>query len=270
MITMLVLGSGGAVPTPDRSPSAYWLTVDGRSALLDPGPGALVRLLKSPHGPSSLDDVDTVLFTHFHLDHCCDLPALLFALHAPVLRSEAPLVLAGPEGLSDHLEALHGLWGDWMTPARRPLEIREFRPGEEFSLGDGVVRFFAADHGERRFSRCNLGLAIRDRHGSTLVHTGDSGPGADLPGAAAGCDLLLAECSTPDDAPFEGHLTPSMVGRLCRDTLPGRVVLTHLDPAVDALDVESLVREHWDGDVVRAADGMLLEIPDPTSGKDPA
>jgi ribonuclease BN (tRNA processing enzyme) len=56
-------------------------------------------------------------------------------------------------------------------------------------------------------------------------------------------------------------MTPSGVGRLCRDADPGRAVLTHIYPPCDALDLESLVREHWRGDVVRAVDGMLLTVP---------
>ena len=287
MIHCLVLGSGGAVPTPDRSPSAYWFTVDGRSLLVDPGPGALVRLMKSPHGPDSIDGIDTVLLTHLHLDHCADLPALLFALRIPVTESERPLQIIGPEGLAAYLERLQDLYGHWITPLKREIRVLEIGPGDGLAppaepghlwsiaseAGDlPAVAAFEAAHSESRFSRSNLGYTFRDQESHTLVFSGDSEPCADLLAAARGADLLLVECSIPDAFDAPGHMTPSRVGALCREADPQRAVLTHIYPACDALDLESLVREHWRGDLVRAADGMLLSVPahpHPTR-KDPA
>ena len=275
MITCLVLGSGGAVPTADRTPAAYWIDVDGRSVLVDPGPGALVRLVGAEGGPADLDGLDTLLFTHLHLDHCADLPALLFALHGPVTASERPLQLIGPRGLAAYLERLRDLWGDWLEPKRRTLEILELDPGSVLrppagddgpwrageDVGGASIHAFAAAHGESRFSERCLGYRFRDAQAHTLVYSGDSGPCSSLTDAARACDLLLCECSLPDEWAEPGHMTPSDVGRLCREARPGAAVLTHLYPACDALDLEDLVGELWEGPVVRAADGMLLKVP---------
>lgn len=282
MIRCLILGSGGAVPTPDRSPAAYWLTIDGRSMLMDPGPGALLRLIRSLDGPDSLDDLDTVLLTHLHLDHCADLPALLFALRTPITASEQPLQIIGPLGLAAYLSRLDELFGDWVRPLRREVLILELAPGEGLVPAAGragvwsktgnpdelpAVTAFRAEHSETRFSEVNLGYVFRDEESHTLVFSGDSEPCPELLAAAGGADLLLVECSIPDEFEAPGHMTPSRVGALCRDAAPSRVVLTHLYPACDALDLETLVRELWQGDLVRAADGMLLTVPslpDPT------
>lgn len=277
MITCLVLGSGGAVPTPTRTPAGYWTVIDGRPLLVDPGPGTLVRLIGAPEGPDSLDAVDAVLFSHLHPDHCVDLQTLLFALHVPASPCERTLQLIGPAGLARHLAALHELWGDWMTTRRRPVEVIELEPGEVLAAPEGDrpwrrgagddagATAFAASHDEGRFCATCLGYRFRDAQGHTLVYSGDSGPCPSLTDAARGCDLLLVECSLPDGAGAVGHMSPSSVGRLCRDADPGRVALTHIYPETDALDLEGIVGELWSGPVVRAADGMLLSIPSPAS-----
>ncbi len=74
-----------------------------------------------------------------------------------------------------------------------------------------------------------------------LVYTGDTGPSADLAAWAKGCDLLLAECSLPDGQGVEGHLTPATVGRLAADAAARRLVLTHLYPPAERVDVRAAV-----------------------------
>lgn len=273
MVSIVLLGTGGAVPTPDRSPTASWITLDDRSILLDPGPGALLRLVASPHGPDSLDAVDTVLFTHLHPDHCADLLPLLFALRLRSLVSERPLQLAGPRGLAAYVDGLRGLYGDWTEPRRRRLEILELAPGEGLSTSldgsggwsvtsDGAgaaILAFRAAHFEDRFSAWNLGFRFRDRDGHTLTHSGDSGPAPDLTAAARGAGLLVVECSLPPGGELEGHLNPAQVAELCVETDPGSVVLTHLPPG-DAGAAVAAVRAAWPGSVTAARDGERFTV----------
>ena len=51
---------------------------------------------------------------------------------------------------------------------------------------------------------------------------------------AADADLLICECAAPDDAPIEGHLTPSDVAAIADAARPQELWLTHLYPGVDA------------------------------------
>ncbi len=270
MLSCLLLGSGGAVPTPERMPAAYWVTVDGRALLVDPGPGALVRLLRSPHGPPGVDAITGLLLSHLHLDHCADLAPLLFALHSPIPAGTDPLLIAGPPGLARYLQRLRDLYGDWLTPARREVRVEELAPGETLAPdADGqwrrpaaprpgpAVTAHAANHGESHFSALNLCFRFRDAAGTTFAYSGDGEDGDGLRAAARGADLLIVECSTPDAWYTPGHLTPSAVGHLCAEAKPRRVVLTHLYPPAAALDLPALVRAVWDGPVEMARDGAL-------------
>jgi ribonuclease BN (tRNA processing enzyme) len=271
MIRIRILGAGGAVPTPTHTPAAYWVTVDGRSLLLDPGPGALVRLVRAGDAPAGVDDIDLVLLSHLHPDHSGDLVALLFALHSPLPASVAPLRICGPPGLCRLLEQLRGIYGSWLEPRKRPLTVTEVWPGTAVPLGDAGAGAepFAVSHAQDRLATVALGWRFRDAAGATLVYSGDTGDCPGLREAARGCDLLVLECSTTDDWDVPGHLNPSQAGAVCADASPTRVVLTHQYPNAAALDLAALVGRRYPGPVEQARDGDVYTV-STLPRKDPA
>jgi ribonuclease BN (tRNA processing enzyme) len=48
--------------------------------------------------------------------------------------------------------------------------------------------------------------------------------------------------------------------KLARLAAPRRVLLSHLYPAWDGIDLAAEARKLWDGDTVEARDGLRLEI----------
>jgi ribonuclease BN (tRNA processing enzyme) len=269
MIRFRILGAGGAIPTPTHTPAAYWVTLDGTPLLLDPGPGALVRLVQSGDAPGGVDEIEHVLLTHLHPDHCADLVPLLFALHSPLTAGRAPLHLFGPTGLKSYLEQLRGIYGRWLEPRHRSLQVTEWGPGQALQLpGEGSVQAFAVDHPQDHLTvgSC-LGYRFTDRYGHTVVFSGDTGACLGLQEAATGVDLLVVECSAPEGYGVAGHLTPGEVGRLCAIAQPARVVLTHQYPAAAAADLGADVAHHFSGPVVQAHDGSLFYVPG-TSGEE--
>ncbi|MBT3317296.1 MBL fold metallo-hydrolase [bacterium] len=261
MISLLVLGTGGGVPIPGRAPTSNLVTVDGQKILVDLGPGALSRLVSSPHGPDSLDEIDTILFTHLHPDHCNDIVHLLFAMRCPALESKMPLLMMGPPGLANYMSKLKELYGDWLNPLHRQVVITEFSSDETFILENGgAVTPFIANHSENRFSKHNFGYCFSDKTGSKVVISGDGGPSKTLENVAKGCDLLLIECSTPDELAVDGHMTPARVAGLCNVTRPKKTVLNHFYPAAAELDLAKLVYDNYDGSVVMANDGDFFTV----------
>ena len=73
---MTVLGCCGAWPAAGQACGGYLVEYDGFRLLIDPGYATLPRLLR--HVAAS--DVDAVLVSHGHPDHCADLNPLLRAL----------------------------------------------------------------------------------------------------------------------------------------------------------------------------------------------
>lgn len=197
-----------------------------------------------------------VALTHFHNDHVGELPALLYAMKWGQERHrEEPLAIYGPVGTRRLLQGLASGLGDWVIEPGFPLEIREIGPAERVDLaGDLELATHRTPHtGE------SLALSL-EVPGARLVYTGDTGPSDALADWARGCDLLLAECSLPDSRALDIHLTPRHAGRLAQLAAAKLLVLTHLYPPVEELDVAAQVAEHFAGPVVIARDGSTFPL----------
>ena len=72
-----ILGSGTAVPVPDRFPSGVLVVAEDEVILVDLGPGVLRQLAKVGYGP---DRVTAVLLTHYHTDPGCSIVVRRFHL----------------------------------------------------------------------------------------------------------------------------------------------------------------------------------------------
>ncbi len=250
---LVVIGSGTIAPSSERTAPAHWVTIGNIRLLLECGAGTLHRAatLGLPWA-----DVTHVAVTHFHVDHWGELPALLFALKWGIEPArEAPLTLIGPMGFRARLTLMAGALGDWVLDPGYPLEIIEIRPGIAHNLADGVaIEACKTPHTEH-----SLAYAVRDRD-VRLVYTGDTGPTDDLARWALGCDLLLTECSLPDDRAIEIHLTPRSAGALGRAAKARRLVLTHFYPVFGDSDPATDAAQTFGGLVEAAQDGDRFHI----------
>jgi ribonuclease BN (tRNA processing enzyme) len=253
-VDLIVLGSGTVAPTPTRTAPAFWLEAGDVSLLMDCGAGTL-------HRAATFDvpwrNVTHIALTHFHPDHWGELPFYLFALRWGTLPARAaPLVVLGPGGLRERLDGLAAVYGEWVTAPDFPLEIRELAAGEQYPLAHDVsLTTHKTPHTDE-----SLAFSV-EADSARLVYTGDTGPSEHLADWAAGCDVLLTECSVPDDRPMDVHLTPATVGALARKARPRQLVLTHMYPVFGEVDPVALVRKVYDGEVVGATDGLRLVIP---------
>jgi ribonuclease BN (tRNA processing enzyme) len=250
-LTLVTVGTGTVAPSPTRAGPAHWVERGDVRLLMDCGAGATHRLAEFG---LTWEQVSHVALTHFHPDHFGELPALLFALRHATKRVD-PLVILGPAGTVRLLKGLAEGYGDWILDPGFPIGILDVQAGEPFPLSpDVMLEVHSTPHTPE-----SVALAVTAPEGR-LVYTGDTGPSEELATWAAGCDLLLAECSLPDGHTVEGHLSPGTVGRLAAGARPRRLVLTHLYPQNEGLDVCAMVRAHFKGPVALAADGDRFEL----------
>ena len=82
---LTVVGCSGSVPGPDSAASSYLVEQDGFRLLLDLGSGAFGALQRH------LDpaEVDAVVLSHLHPDHCFDLAPMIAILLIMFLRQFA-------------------------------------------------------------------------------------------------------------------------------------------------------------------------------------
>lgn len=204
--------------------------------------------------------VTHLALTHFDQDHTSDVVALFMAWRYGQLPARsAPVTVLGPAGTRALLERLAAaLWRSLLAPGF-PVEVVELAPGEGYTLGDGVTVSTRAVMHEPE----SLAYAVEHR-GRRVVYTGDTSPDPSLgtwARGSAGCDVLLTECSLPAHMAVPSHLTPESVGELAAAADPGVLVLAHLYPPVEALDLPAIVHERWPGEVVVAYDGWSVALP---------
>src|SRR3954464_5073384 len=127
-VRLTVVGSSPAWPNPGQAHSGYLVESEGSRLLVDCGPGVLARLRKREPWPQ----IDAIVISHLHLDHCGDLvPWLWGHLIGPVAGTPGPTL--------------------WLPPPR-PGRLTSFATVDQFakvfrivSYEDGVP-FTAAGH----------------------------------------------------------------------------------------------------------------------------
>jgi ribonuclease BN (tRNA processing enzyme) len=77
---------------------------------------------------------------------------------------------------------------------------------------------------------------------------------------AKGSDLLILECSFPDDEAIAGHLTPSEAGDIAARAGAKKLVLTHFYPEILTTDIQAQCRKTYQGNLVLATDLMSLSV----------
>ena len=96
--------------------------------------------------------------------------------------------------------------------------------------------------------------------GKTIVYSGDTGYCPEIVGLAKKSDILILECSFPDDRKMEGHLTPKLAGRIASEAGSKTLVLTHMYPLFKNIDITSICSEKFDGEVIVSHDMMQLTL----------
>lgn len=89
-----ILGSGAALPTSLRNPSAQYVWCNDRHILIDCGEGTQNQLRRSG---ISLQKISHILISHLHGDHFFGLVGLLSSMH--LLGRNQGITVYGPEGL---------------------------------------------------------------------------------------------------------------------------------------------------------------------------
>jgi len=181
---------------------------------------------------------------------------LLFALRWGIEpgRSE-PLTIFGPAGLERRMASLAEAFGTWVTAPSFPLVVEELDPGEERDIGSGVIlETMDTPHTDE-----SMAYGIR-YDGRRLVYTGDTSSSAALETWAADCDLLLCECSLPEERAVPLHLTPTQAGAFARHARARRLVLTHFYPVFGSTDPVAVASREFSGEIVAARDGDRFTI----------
>jgi ribonuclease BN (tRNA processing enzyme) len=247
MVRITVLGGCGAWPAAGQACSGYLVEHEGFRVLIDPGYATLPRLLVS----TAAEEIDAVLVTHGHPDHCADLNPLLRARALGDAPPAALPVYAPPEALTvvlalDKARMLAGSFVSYDLAPGKPYEIGPFRL-ETWSLPHHVP---------------NAGLRLTGG-GRVVAYTGDTGPAPELAELARDADVLLAEATYPERVPDEDapYLSSALdAGRTAARAGVARLLLTHLWPDTPPEPALAAAARTYGGELAVATGGLTLDL----------
>ena len=96
IFSVTILGSGSAVPTPSRFPTAQFVSCNNRNILIDCGEGTQFQMRK--YGVK-IQSLQVILISHLHGDHFFGLVGLISTMH--LLGRNSGLTIVGPKGLEE-------------------------------------------------------------------------------------------------------------------------------------------------------------------------
>ena len=245
-----ILGAGTSIPAAHHSPAGISVQAGGESFLFDAGPGTAQRF----HAAGGrLFQLDRIFLTHLHVDHCLELVTILFALRIPQPVRTKPLTVYGPPGLKRLYRELNRAFHRWLEPRTYRLTLRE--------LGQTTVRLGRATVTTLQMRHSTLALGYRlEAHGKSVAYSGDTDVCDNIVTLGRDADLLILECSQPDERKVAGHLTPTECARIAAAARCRRLVLTHFYPVFQGYDIRTRVHRSFNGRLTLAKDFQRLTV----------
>ncbi len=253
MAELVIVGCSGSGPGPRSAASAYLVreTVEGRttSVLLDLGSGAFGPL----QGLVDPRDIDAIVLSHLHADHCLDMVAWdVAATYGP--GPWGPVPTYAPAGTQERLARAGEVDDPRDAHLDRSFDFRTIDAQSRVTVGCFTMTFAPAAHPVESYA-----IRVDGPHGA-LVYSGDTGPTPALDELARGANLLLAEASFPDraDLPPDLHLSGRQAGECADGAGVGTLVVTHVPAWEDAQARVAEARGCFDGTVVLAEPGLVV------------
>lgn len=279
---LVLLGTKGgpAVRQGGAMPTASFLDLGGRKAVIDCGIGVTRALAEAGE---SLKDLDLVFITHLHSDHLLELGPLIHT--AWTTGMAGPVTLFGPPGIEAYWQGFLASMAfdnairvedEGRTPLEQLVRLQVYGEGEVMDAGGYRVSALRVDHPP--VTDC---FALRfEAAGRVIVFSADTTYFAPLGDFARGADVLVHEAMLPEGVEnlvrrtglgdrlrahlHASHTTAADAGRIARAAGAGHLVLHHLvpadDPAFGPGDWTREVAREWNGAVTVGRDGLDIAL----------
>jgi ribonuclease BN (tRNA processing enzyme) len=239
---LTVVGCSPAWPNPGGAQSGYLVEGSGR-LLLDCGPGVLSQLRLREGWPR----IDSIVISHWHLDHWGDLVPWVWGSMFGLGRDAAkPQLWLPPDG-SDLLRTFGERMG---TPTMfwNAFEIEEYAEAQSFDTAAGpTITPIRVPH----YTLQTFAFRVTDGD-KTLAYSGDSAPSDALAEVARDADLFVCEATLVDDASDgqpRGHLSADEAVAAFTASGARRLLITHRPEELDLSP-----------ELERAQDGLELDL----------
>jgi ribonuclease BN (tRNA processing enzyme) len=270
-LAVQVLGSGGPELQDKRASTSYLIWDQGTArVMIDAGGGSALRFGESG---AQMSQLDVVLFSHFHIDHSGDFPALVFSSWFE--DRKRPLPVYGPPGnnfMPSTTEFVRDLFSEPRGAWRYLSELVE--PGTQGSYTLVPRDVVAGSKPVLAFRNSDMAVyAVRVIHGGfpalawrvemdgkRIVFSGDTnGEGDGLTQLALDADLFVAHNAVPEGATGVErrlHMPPSVIGMTAANAHVKRLVLSHrmLRTLGRESETQAEIKRHFSGPIEFAND----------------
>ena len=242
---LTIIGCDGAYPSKNGATSGYLIEDNNTKVLLDCGSGVLSHL----QNYINLEDLDGVVFSHFHPDHCADLVCLQYSALIESIYN-------------DRSKPLY-MWGAGSKKEIDDLTYNKYCLGNSFAnknnftIGDFTFSTSLNKHNVESYS-----IKATDSKGKTLVYSGDTAYYPGLIPFSKESDCFLCECSlfNSEYGKISGHLTAGEVGIISKEANVKSLILTHLPHYGILENLIAEAKEKYNGIIYLAKKGMTLTI----------
>ncbi|GKZ16030.1 MBL fold metallo-hydrolase [Haladaptatus sp. T7] len=291
-VYVTVLGSGASALKNGRSSVGYVVHIDGEPKLLvDAGGGTASAISETQ---TDITKLDLALFTHLHIDHTVDFPAILKAAYQqgrdgrpweiygpsgkgirPGMKEWASKMFNGSSGTYSYLREFVGQYlGTNVRLKAHDIDAPTDSPGKiqrVYSKDGLTVEAAPTKHGAMP------SLAYRVSYqGTSFTFTGDySSKLGNVPTLAKGTDVMIQNRLLEPESKMGSsepkrvlHSTPREIGMNAQKAKANMLVLSHIsrDTVTDLSEEIKIIIDEYDGPIAIAndlvdvyPDGRILE-----------
>lgn len=208
-----VLGNNGPYPDEEGACSSFLVCYSGQTILCDLGAGSLKNLFRVVHP----ENLDCIIITHCHFDHCSDFFVLKY--YYSYLKSRNLLHRNISLYLPD--DPISTLLDD-----KEVFQTCAIRETDSLILDSMVIRFSETNHPV-------LCYGVSWEAGNRkIVYTSDTVYTDKMVKFSCRADLLIANCGLLNGQ-SGNHLTAGECGRLAKEAGVSSMLLSHLHPMND-------------------------------------
>ncbi len=195
---LTVLGCGDAFGNGARNNSAFLLSDENEHVLVDCGATTLIRL---KHESIALEDISTIIISHFHGDHYGGIPFFLISSLFEETR-KSPLTIVGPANIKEKIfqlqEAMYAGTGEKLDQ----LDITYLEYGRDpIEFADKKLIAKPVEHSPPSIPH---GVRLEWKN-KVFAFSGDTSWTDNLLELSAGAHLFICECNFLHEQAF-GHL----------------------------------------------------------------